>query len=658
MRARATALSMAVLVTAAFVALFSGPATAQNERPGLPPPPVPYWGYSTGSDLHVDALQAAATGPRLADTEEAFAGAAVDSTGALLSKGVVNEVSQAVAPAQAGKNAYGRGTGLELGLGTSTPNSPDLNQLILADLAQQAAPPTDPSIVTKEVGPVKGDPLVYASLLRGQARSVWPSPDSSAAHSCVIGQPISFGLGSAADAQLLDTTKANPDGTFQAPLVASDTNFTDPGKPQGSLPTQTVAQSKSYTYLAPNNDKNSNPGNPGAPSWALVTETREDIAPVTLFKGTPNEVTIEALGEWVLRARTTGGATNTAPTLDYAPGGSMTPTTPVLRIIQPNASPPSQVTNIITVQDIFGKAGFNLPVNPLVNISVGEAPRALAKPGALPDFGSKPTITANSVSGAVDVVRVNLLQPDAKGGFHAVDLRIGHMEAVANQAAPIQCFIPVLKTSDKTSVTTNTSNNTFTWTINIPTDAHALDGTACDLIGINAVDTIKQDPNTPGSNVSYVVSSATPSPATPSLPTAPTTGDTTLKWPNLGNYHPGDPPIVLTVTVIATGGSGVLTDMVSVFANLGNCTGGAAGQELVGEASLVGTGTTGAAAAGGPTIAGVGTASGPKVSAALPLVLKKQLPRTGGGSTLPALGAVFVLAGSAVLLSRRRVAAG
>src|SRR5207302_7576432 len=95
-----------------------------------------------------------------------------------------NEMTNAVVPKDmetvAGKpiidpfNSYARGSGLELGLGTMLPNNPDLNQLILAGIAEQAAPcsPASPicvagrippgsgpnGAVVKEVGPIPGDP--------------------------------------------------------------------------------------------------------------------------------------------------------------------------------------------------------------------------------------------------------------------------------------------------------------------------------------------------------------------------------------------------------------------------------------------------------------------------------------------------------------------
>ncbi|HET7720758.1 MAG TPA: hypothetical protein VFK43_12375, partial [Acidimicrobiales bacterium] len=474
------------------------------------------------------------------DGEVAFSGASNNSQG--LATTINNEMSQAVQPAKADKKAYGRGSGLELGLGTTTPNNPNANQLILAAMAESSAPPIGP-LVTEEVGPVPADPVAYASLLRGQAATVWDD------RVCTIGQPIAYGLGYAADAQLLNTGAANGDGSMQAPLVAADAGTTST--------VRAVSQSKSFTYLKPNGDG----------TWGIVSETRQTIAPVTLFKGTPNEVTIEALGEWVLRATASGKAGGAK--VEYAPGGSVTPTTPLLRIIQPSGEDP--VTTILTTQDIFGETGLVIPANPLVSIAVGEDPRAIAAPGAVPDPESSPAVAADgtSAAGAVDVVRINLLQPDATGGFHALDLRIGHMEAKTTApAGGIRCEIPVNKTASPDPVQ---PGQAFTWTISIPTSPEAFAPIACDLVDIRAVDTVRVVRGTPkwridGASDGGVV-----------------TGNNRVEWSNLGTYKRGDPPKQVTIngTVLPDSGEGLLENTVNVTATLANCTGGAVGQDIV-----------------------------------------------------------------------------
>jgi hypothetical protein len=573
--------------------------------------------FATGSVVHTDALQAAVAGPRVADAEEAFSGAAANSSS--LGTALVNEMSQGISPALATKNTYGRGSGLEVGLGTSTPNDPNANQIILSGQAEASAAPTTP-LVTKEVGPVKADPIAYASLLRGQAAAAWDP------NTCVIGQPLSYGLGYAADAQLLDTSSANTDGTFKAPLVAADTTQN----------ARAVSQSRSFTYLKPNND--------AAGTWGVVSEVHETIAPVTLFKGTVNEVTIEALGEWVLRATSTGSGS----TITYAPGGSVTPTTPVLRILQPNGSP--AVTTILTLQQLLGNTGLQIPANPLVNISIGEGPRAIAKPGAIPDPKAPPVKTATQAAAAVDVVRVSLLQPDATGGFHALDLRIGHMEASATApAGGLQCHIPVNKTVTPNPVQ---AGQPFTWTITVPTSAADFAAIDCDLTNITVVDTIADGQ---GSSATWAIDSEAP-------PGVVSNGGSTITWSGL-SYKRGDPPITLTIHghIPASSPAGLITDTANVTATLANCNGGAAGSDIVGQiAKITGTGSTATNSVAQP-INGTFTVQGPQVNAGgsgggqsnLP---SGELPHTGGHPYTP-IGLGLLVTGLVGYGWRRRLTA-
>src|SRR5436305_340596 len=357
-------------------------------------------GYSTGTLVHADLLQFGSLGSpvgRLVNADVGFSGAAADTTG--LANPVNNEMQNAVSPALPTKNSYGRGSGLELGLGTSLPNNPDVNQLILAGLAQASAPPSS-GLVTKEEGPIKGSPLIYASLLRGQAQANFDP------NACVTDPTnVSFGLGNVANVELLNTGGTNPDGSMQQPILA--TNIGNPTD-------RAVGQAKSWMHLVPN---------PGG-TFGLVSETHETVAPVTLFKGTANEIRIELLGEWVLRSTATG--TPGGASVTYAPAGNPTPTTPLITITPPNAAP--QI--ILKTQDLFGpgKLPQHIDIPTLASISVGEDPRAIGDNSATP---APPTVAANGTqaSGAVDVVRVKLLVPDPTS--HLADVRVGHIESSA-----------------------------------------------------------------------------------------------------------------------------------------------------------------------------------------------------------------------------------
>src|SRR5438309_11994023 len=104
-----------------------------------------------------------------------------------------------------------------------------------------------------------------------------------------------------------------------------------------------------------------------------MSEVRQTIAPVTLFAGTPNETTIELLGEWVLQTVATGmpgGAW-----IHYGPG-TVSPQTPIVRLIDSGGK-----RALLSFQDVFGDKGFSFEIPGVAEISIGEAPRAIGGNG-------------------------------------------------------------------------------------------------------------------------------------------------------------------------------------------------------------------------------------------------------------------------------------
>jgi LPXTG-motif cell wall-anchored protein len=600
-----------------------GPASAQSPFPGS----AAFSGYSTGTVVHANVVNIPNT-PRLVDGEIAFSGEAANTAG--LGGGVLNEMKQNVSPSLAGKNSYGRGSGLELGLGTMVPDSSKAaNQAIIAGLAQQSAAPVDSfgdkpdanGVVRKEVGPVPGDPLVYASLLRSEAAARW-NPNF-----CVLGAPLGYGLGYAADAQLIDAGTKNPDGSMSQPIIAADI---------GTPTDRTVSQAKSFTYLRPQGDG----------TFAVVSETHETIAPVTLFKnmgGNANtELKIEVAGEWVLRTVSTGKPGGSF--VEYAPAGNPSPTTPLVTITPPGG--PAQI--ILKTQDLFGPGKIptqiSLPPAPaasyLAQVNVGESPRA-------PGSENNPTAPITSANGttthaAVDVVRVDIVVPGTNQDI--AEVRIGHMEA--STVAPvggIDCPIPVTKTANPDPVT---AGNPFTWTITIPSATDSLAGTDCDLTNIKATDVATVLSGKPSASVSGASNGGVVDSGTVS-------GSTSAKihWDNLGNYHPGDPPKVITISgsIPASSGAGVIQNTVNVTATLGNCKGGAVGQDIVGTAAVKGT-----AQLVGAAVKGTASVQGPKVNAAA--VQPARLAETGQKQPwLPVAGGGLLLGALALMRSRRRL---
>ena len=111
----------------------------------------------------------------------------------------------------------------------------------------------------------------------------------------------------------------------------------------------------------------------------------------------------------------------------------------------------------------------------------------------------------------------------------------------------------------------------------------------------------------------------------------------------------GDLFVTLTGNIPSTSGAGVLQNSVTVTASLGNCKGGAAGQDIVGSATITGT-----ANLVGAAVKGTAFVNGPNVKAAA--VLPARLAETGQKDPwLPVLGGGLLLGSLALMRSRRRL---
>jgi hypothetical protein len=554
-----------------------------------------FGGTATATILHADALQQSTT--RVVNADVAFSGATVDSKG--IATPLLNEMTRPVQPALAGKFSYGRGTGLEVGLGIKPDGEPNVVTLP-GKVEASALPSTD--LQTKEVLKQTISPVAFASVLRGQAQARW-----LAGNDCILGADLSRGLGYAADVQLVGTgtVPAGQEGLGN-PLVSAD----------APSPDRAVSQSFSHTTLVRQVAKDGK--TLLGPDFGLMSETRMTIAPITLFKGTANQLTIEVAGEWVLRAVATG--LPTGGYVFYGPA-DVSPQTPLLRTI--NAS--GQVTNILTSQAIFGAKGLVVPIPNVAEIVIGEPPRAIG--GAT---GSNPLESADgtSAAGAVDVVRVKLLeQKDSSGNVtaRAADIRVGHAEVTARvPAGGISCSIPVTKVA---TPATTFVNQDFTTTITItnPFD--------CDLKDVSLVD----DVTTKG-GARFQVKSSTP-PAD-SAPTGSNLASGTVKWNNLGVIKKGDSKSV-SVVFTAQGAAGQIIDIATASGVLDNCSGSVTGTVVTGIniGSVAGAAITGVSK---PLVVPVGA------------VLGTQLARTGAPAPTVVFAGFALTALAALGLRRAR----
>lgn len=406
-------------------------AAAATGRPFAGLAPGAFAGYATGTAYHSDTDGAE-------EIEVAFSGATYGSA-PLAAR--ADERGRSVAPGLGAAQGFGRGSAVEIGLELVAEE--DLADL--DDNADAKAPPNR-DVVTKEVGGVDLAPLVDADLLRSQASA------RAATSGCVVGPDLAYGLGVANRTRLVEDEAEQPVLSLSA-----------------DEPPQAVTQSVSRTRLVP----------PAAgartPSFGLLSETRQTIAPITLFEGKPQELVVEVGGEWVLRAMADG----TKGSLTYGPSMESSDL-PMLRIFRPHGEgeKDDEVLTEVDLQTAFGGTGENLGVPGVFEVYIGEDPRAIGG-----DADSRPTVTGTLVAGAVDVVRARI--PDPEGG--TLDLRVGHMEvAVALPAAGITCpGVGMAKRSDPPTVA---PGQRFAWTITVsnPND--------CLLDKVKVVDTVTTTP--------------------------------------------------------------------------------------------------------------------------------------------------------------------
>jgi hypothetical protein len=542
----------------------------------------PFAAYGAGAAVVVKALGLGTT--TVANVIAANSGGGVNSQG--LNTPLINEYGINVAPPTPGKNALGRGTGLEVGLVTQEPQQSTVNQLLLTGLATATAPPPEGPVV-KEI-PLSLDPIAFASTLRGTAQATYDPTF------CPVGRPLTFGQGYTENLQLLNTSGQPPTTTgFPASLLGTSTTV-------GT--TRAADQSRTVTYLAANGDG----------TFGVVSETRQTLAPVTVLANqlTGTEVRVEVAGEFGLRVAATG-----------KPGGASVAYTgnPVLTVSQTTAGVTTNILGPISLQSILGPTGLAIDLPGLLTVGLGTPPRAIG--GTLT---SQPTLAPDgtSASGAVDAVRLALLNVP---GLSVLDLAEGHMEgAVAVPAGGIRCDIPVSKTA---SVDPVTAGQDFTYTIRIPSDNALYQALFnCDLINISAVDTVETQSGNPriqllGASNGGVVQG------------------NKVTWANLGNYTLGQEPITLTIQarIPANSPAGVFRDTVNVNATLGNCRGGATGEDIV----------QGGAQLNGNAITGSVTLVGPNVS-------RGNLAATGGNSWPLVAGGGFLLAALGLVRLRRR----
>lgn len=656
-----------------------------------------FHGYSSGDELHLGALTV--SGTSVADTELAFSGASTNTAG--LGTPVVGDdgglpgTGLLVQPVRAPSNkAFGTGAGLEVGL--VAPADASADQLKLAGLASQVAPPNGPAVVNSIPSASCPEPngvpqclnlpagLVAAGVLSSEGAAVY---DSAV---CPLGQPISYGFGDAADASVLSYTASDP-------ITSTLTTILQQLKlpvPTSGYVVQNLGDTRttSETYLTPNGDG----------TYGLTTKAWTTVAPidvnlfgvatlhVELVGGLNKDGTANPAIPLSLTATTTGESSGAKVTL-----GANDLITVTLSIA---GQPTTTLIPPTSLDDILGQGGIVIDLNPqtlvgqlaaavnqnpvlaqlgalnttlggllnqvntslqpvtsqLPNVSLGSI--AIGTPvraiNAAPSTKSTATTTGGtSASGAFDLARISLA-PSAQGTTTATlaNLYVGHLEAASNLAAPILCSIPVIKSSDPTAVTAGSS---FNYNIQVP-DPAKLDLIDCSLANVTVTDTITDYQGTPSFTVTDAVDTANGQKGT-IREVGPT--DWVVTWTGLSytvatTGQPPNPPIPLRITVSVPGTStaGVIQDTVLATGTATGCQGGVAGTTDASAGAGDNAALTGSFTLTQPSVAAAGTAPAASAPTA------KKLPFTGamGGLWQPLGGLAALAAGGGALALVRR----
>jgi LPXTG-motif cell wall-anchored protein len=674
-------------------------------NPGAGCPAASFNGYASGDEVHLGAVTVSNTS--LADVEEGYSGATTNSHGlaspVVGDNGGLSGTGLLVQPVKSSSNrAFGTGAGLQAGL--AAPADASADQLKLAGLASQVAPPNGAadivSIPNASCPETNGVPqclqlpsgLAAAGALSSEGAAVY---DSAV---CPLGQPLSYGFGDAADASLVSFSDLTPI-TSALSSALSSLGITVPTS-GNVIQNLGDARTTSETYLAPNGDG----------SFGLSTRSQLTIAPVSInlfgaadlelevggalnSNGTANpavpiSLTASATGE-SSGAKLSLGA-NDVVSLSLVVQGTTTTILPATSLddlvgqgglvlnLDPQTLLP-QLATAITNNPVLNKLGGlggtlgsvvtqvsnslqpitgQLPNVSLGEIAIGTPVRAInSDPGAKTPGVPAPVGTASAsegttASGAFDLARVSIA-PAANGTTTPLlNFYVGHLEAAANLTAPILCNLPIIKAANPTAVT---AGDSFVYNIQVP-DPAKLDLIDCNLSNVTVTDTITDAQGTPSFTVTSARDVATGAPGTiqtisPNKAIVTWTG---LSYTVAPTGQPPNAPIPLTiaVSVPATSTSGVIQDTVVANATVSGCQGGAA------------TATdTSATAANGAALTGMFTLQQPSVAAAATTPAgaspaSKSLPLTGamGGLWQPlgGLGALAVGGGALYLVRRSR----
>jgi LPXTG-motif cell wall-anchored protein len=354
-------------------------------------------------------------------------------------------------------------------------------------------------------------PLLWADLLHTTAIANWNTD------TCVIGEPISAGFSRAAAVEAVNIDPAmgtNADDSFKQALVRAG-----------------VIESTSFEQLYAG----------AGPGLGLASVSMTHAVHLVLLKGTVNQFTVDVAPAFLVVKVDGTHHANKKDNIDYF--------APLVRITPPGAAPidilPSQIT---------GPNGIDIQIPP----GAGTAGKDLLLRLKIGTLAGNVNAAGTVASASVNVLDLQVLNiPEIPAELARVS--VGHLEAAAHvPAGGINCPIPVTKTPD---VDTVESGKSFTTTIQVNNPW------ACPLVLSKVTDQI----DTIEGTSTFQVTSATPDPNSPTLPTADGLTTSLLTWSSgLPTVPPGG-HATFTVTLKTGGGAGKIKDIATAEGAVSNC---------------------------------------------------------------------------------------
>jgi uncharacterized repeat protein (TIGR01451 family) len=359
---------------------------------------------------------------------------------------------------KAGKTAYGHASGANAGLLTDETAEPN----VLEDTLIEATSPA-PSAGAGSLLDIPLSPVATASVLPSSAVA-----NTTGNNACVVGKDISRGSATVANADVLIAGLAAGRGVVSVDDVS-------------------ITSSREALIKQLNGAGATVGANAG-----LLSQSTQNLAPITLFAGTPAQLVIKVLAPIQLSAAA-GGLPGTA-IVKY--GTTLTdPTKPILDI---NGTK-------LNSNEVFGNGGFKIGLgvaditigtpahrlNGLENTSPTQAANGttasaaadfirISIPGQLPTPATDPldgplaplNDVLNPVVTALDPLLAALQDALTDAGLNVADVRLGHMEASSTvPAGGVNCAAdenPLDESRKDVSATSVTAGDTFTYTLRIP----------------------------------------------------------------------------------------------------------------------------------------------------------------------------------------------